>query len=319
VSEPRTRFSVGPKDRGKRLDRFLQERIPGLSRTRIQRAIEERVSLSWGVRARAATPVAAGGEVEIQSRARDEVPREITIPVLASGREWLAVNKPSGIPVHPVHRVLENSLIRILRRQEGDPELRLAHRLDAETSGVLLVCRTAAAARSLSLAFHRGEVRKEYLALVRGAVRGEVGTIDLPIGEAAGSRVWERREVGHGQPSRTDWCVEQRLDGRTLLRVAPRSGRRHQIRVHLAAIGHPILGDLLYGRPDEDWLGRLAGAPDPRRADGGPTRQMLHCAALEFADPDGGDPAHVVAPLPEDLRSQLMGSDPAAGSDPSRR
>ena len=301
MSEPRTRFPVGPKDRGKRLDRFLHERIPGLSRTRIQRAIEERVSLSWGVRARAATSVVAGGEVVVRPRRFDEVPLELAIPVLARGREWLAVDKPPGIPVHPVHRVLENSLIRILRRQEGDPELRLAHRLDAETSGVLLVCRTAAAARALSLAFHRGEVRKEYLALVSGVVRGEEGTIDLPIGEAAGSRVWERREVGHGQPSRTDWRVERRLDGRTLLRVSPWTGRRHQIRVHLAAIGHPILGDLLYGRPDEDWLGRLGSGIDPRRTEGGPLRHLLHCASVEFGDPEGGGRRRVNSPLPEEF------------------
>ena len=160
MSEPRTRFPVGPHDQGKRLDLFLKERIPGLSRTRIQRASAERVVLSWGVAARAATPVIQGGEVEVRPRRFDEARLEIAIPILARGTTWLAVDKPPGIPVHPVHRVLENSLIRMLRRQEGDPELRLAHRLDAETSGALLVCRTPESARSVSHAFHRREVRK---------------------------------------------------------------------------------------------------------------------------------------------------------------
>ena len=314
MSEPATRFAVGPKDRGKRLDRFLHERIPGLSRTRIQRAIEERVTLSWGVSPRAATPVMPGGEVAVAPRRTDETPLDLHLPILARGGDWLAVDKPSGIPVHPVHRVLENSLIRILRRQEGDAGLRLAHRLDAETSGVLLVCRTPATARVLSLAFHRGEVQKEYLAIVAGVVRGAEGTIALPIGDAIGSRVFERRESGHGQPSRTDWWVEQRMADRTLLRVFPRTGRRHQIRVHLAAIGHPILGDLLYGRPDDDYLSRLRGGGDPRRLDCGPTRHMLHCARLEFADPEGGGQLSVEAPLPPDLGERLV--DPTGSVDP---
>jgi len=250
----------------------------------------------------AATPVVAGGEVEVRPRRFDEVVLEIAIPVLARGTTWLAVDKPAGIPVHPVHRVLENSLIRMLRRQENDPDLRLAHRLDAETSGALLVCRNAESARHLSLAFHRREVHKEYLALVAGVVLGEEGTIDLPIGDAAASRVWERREVGHGQPARTDWRVERRLPDRTLVRVFPHTGRRHQIRVHLAAIGHPILGDLIYGRPDEHYLARLRGETDPRRSDGGPTRHLLHCETLRFDDPDGGGLRRVVAPLAGDFR-----------------
>lgn len=305
MSEPRTRFLVGPKDRGKRLDRFLQERIPGLSRTRIQRAIDERVALSWSVAARPATPVVPGGEVEVRPRRLDEVPLDVVIPVLSRGASWLAVDKPSGIPVHPVHRVLENSLIRILRRQEGDPELRLAHRLDAETTGVLLVCRTPDAARRMARAFLHGEVRKEYLAIVAGVMPDDHGTIELPIGDATGSRVWERRETGHGQPACSDFTVERRFRDRTLVRVRPRTGRRHQIRVHLAAIGHPILGDLLYGRPDTHYLARLRGAGDPRESDGGPRRQMLHCAGLAFPDPDGAGPCEVVAPVPGDFAAHL--------------
>jgi 23S rRNA pseudouridine1911/1915/1917 synthase len=305
VSEPRTRFLVGPKDRGKRLDRFLKERIPGLSRTRIQRAIDERVALSWSAPPRPATRVVPGGEVEVRPRRLDEVPLDLAIPVLARGGSWLAVDKPSGVPVHPVHRVLENSLIRILRRQEGDPELRLAHRLDAETTGVLLVCRTAEAARRLARAFHHGNVRKEYLALVHGFVADDEGTIDLPIGDASGSPVWERRAAGHGQTARTDFTVERRLVDTTLVRVRPHTGRRHQIRVHLAALGHPILGDLLYGRPDAHYLARLRGAGDPREADGGPKRQLLHCVRLGFPDPGGEGVCEVAAPLPQDFEPYL--------------
>jgi len=135
MSEPRTVFGVGERDRGKRLDRFLHEHIPGISRARVQRAIEERVTLSWGVRARASTPVRPGGVVEVGYTPIVEELLDVPIPVLARGDGWLAVDEPSGIPVHPVNTVRENTIIRMLRRQEGIEGLRLAHRLDRETTG----------------------------------------------------------------------------------------------------------------------------------------------------------------------------------------
>jgi 23S rRNA pseudouridine1911/1915/1917 synthase len=301
VSEPATVFVVGRGDGGKRLDRFLKEKIPGLSRARIQRAIRERVTLSWGVAPRSATPVRPGGEVRIGYTPLPEPPLDVPIPLLRRGAGWLAVDKPPGIPVHPVNRVRENSLIRMLRRQEGQDALRLVHRLDRETSGVLLVAEDAATARALSRAFVAGAVLKEYLALVRGVVVGEAGTIELPVGDARGSRVFVRRAAGLGQPARTRWSVERRFADRTLLRVRLETGRRHQIRVHLEAVGHPVLGDLLYGRPDRDYLEVVGGGRDVREAEGGPRRQLLHCARLVFADPATRCPVEVIAPLPADF------------------
>jgi len=306
VPEPGTIFQVGSRDRGERLDRFLHARIPGPSRAWIQRAIEARVTLSWTQRVRPATRVRPGGEVRIGFTPVAETLLDLHIPVLGRGPGWLAADKPAGIPVHPVSRVRENSVILMLRRQEGTATLRLAHRLDRETSGALLVARDAAAARALSTAFERGEVSKEYLALVRGEIDREEGEIDLPIGPARDSRV-RCRLAPHedGKPSRTLWKVERRLRGSTLVRVFPRTGRRHQIRVHLTAMGHPVLGDLLYGRDDDDFLAVLRGARDPRRDEGGPRRHLLHCARLVAPDPDGGVPITIDAPLPEDLRAAL--------------
>jgi len=301
VSEPVTCFAVGRREGGRRLDRFLHARIPGLSRTRVQRAIRERVSVSWAPAARPATRVRAAGEVRIAWTPVVEELLDLPLPLLAAGQGWIAVDKPAGIPVHPAHRVRENSLIRMLRRQVADPGLRLAHRLDRETTGVLLVARDAATAARLAAAFARRAIHKEYLALVRGVVADEAGTIDLPIGDAAGSAVFVRRAAGCGQPAHTDFRVERRLPAHTLLRLFPRTGRRHQLRVHLAAIGHPVLGDILYGRDDADYLDLVRGVRDARREEGGPRRQLLHCARLVFADPHGGGTVEVCAALPADF------------------
>ena len=296
MSEPRTVFGVGERDRGKRLDRFLHEHIPGISRARVQRAIEERVTLSWGVRARASTPVRPGGIVEVGYTPIVEELLDVPIPVLARGDGWLAVDKPSGIPVHPVNTVRENTIIRMLRRQEGIEGLRLAHRLDRETTGVLLVAENSETASVLSTAFERSQVRKEYVALVAGEVREEDGTIDLAIGDAPGSRVFVRRAVVEdGERAVTRWRVERRLEGSTLLRLFPETGRRHQLRVHLEAIGHPIRGDALYGRDDRDYLDLVAGTRDARLEEGGPRRQLLHCARLVLSGID------VEASLPADF------------------
>jgi 23S rRNA pseudouridine1911/1915/1917 synthase len=311
MSEPETLFGVGVRDRGKRLDQFLHERIPGLSRARIQRAIEERVTLSWGVRARSATPVRPGGRVLVGHTPIVEHVRDVPLPILARGPGWLAVDKPSGIVVHPVNTVRENSLIRMLRRQEGAPGLRLAHRLDRETTGVLLVAEDAATASVLSTAFERGRVHKEYLAVVRGTVDGTEGTIELAIGADDARRVIVRRSVmDGGERAVTRWRVERRLGPTTLLRLFPETGRRHQLRVHLAAIGHPILGDILYGRPDADYLDLVTGSRDARRDDGAPARQLLHCARLVFPDPAGRGDVEVTSPVPADFARAIASDEP---------
>jgi 23S rRNA pseudouridine1911/1915/1917 synthase len=309
VSEPKTVFEVGERDRGKRLDRFLNEKIPQVSRGHVQRAIRSRVTLSWGIPARPATPVRPGGRVVIGLIPIVETLLDAVLPVLDRGEGWLAVDKPAGIPVHPVHAVRENSLIRMLRRQEGCPTLRLVHRLDRETSGVLLVAEDSLSASYLSTAFERKRVAKEYLAVVRGVIGEDEGTIDLPICDARGSRVHVRRETGEdGQPAVTGWRVERRLSGRTFVRLFPATGRRHQIRVHLEAIGHPILGDILYGRPDRDYLDMARGVRDARGEEGGPRRQLLHAARLLFPLHRGGERV-VEAPLPADFE-EALGSEP---------
>ena len=303
-----TVFRVGAKDRGKRLDRFLQERIPSLSRTWVQRAIGRRIHVSWTATARPSTRVHAGGEVRVGFPPLHETPLDVVVEILARGPGWMAIDKPAGIPVHPVNHVRENSLIHLLRRQEGNNGLRLVHRLDRETSGVLVVAGDSVTARALSTAFESGEVLKEYVAVVAGDVVGDAGTVTLPIGPSTESEIRVRLAPSvSGKPAQTSWRVERRLEGRTLLRVFPRTGRRHQIRVHLDALGHPILGDLLYGRDDADYLDLVRRRYDARRDEDGPRRQLLHCARLVFPDPAGGRKIDVAAPLPADVLAEIDG------------
>jgi len=228
----------------------------------------------------------------------------LRLSILGRGRGWLAVDKPPKLPVHPVHDTVENTVIRILRRQEGDPGLRLAHRLDSETSGVLLVASEVESSRRLASGFMHGRIGKEYVALVAGELQQDKGTIQLAIGTAESSRIRVKLEAGHGKPARTDWRVERRFGDRTLVRLLPETGRRHQLRVHMAALGHPILGDIIYGRPEEDYLRLVRGEGDVRLS-AGPRRHLLHCRRLEFPDPYGTGRLAVEAPLPADFRAEI--------------
>jgi 23S rRNA pseudouridine1911/1915/1917 synthase len=250
--------------------------------------------------------VLPGGEVRVGFPPLEEEPLDLHLSILARGPGWVAVDKPPGLPVHPVNRVRENSLIRLLRRQEDDDGLRLVHRLDRETSGVLLVAEDAATAGALSTAFQRGAVHKEYLAVVAGDVAGDAGAISMSIGPATDSEIRVRlAPSSRGKPARTSWRVERRLGGRSLLRIFPHTGRRHQIRVHLAALGHPVVGDLLYGRDDADYLDLVYRNRDARHDEDGPRRQLLHCARLVVPGPGGGPEIDVVAPLPADLVAEI--------------
>jgi len=308
LGEGDTVYSVGPADRGKRLDRFLAGRIPSVSRAYLQQAIWTRVALSWGAEPKPSTRVRPGGFVRVGFPALAEEPLEVAVPVLGRGVGWLAVDKPAGLPVHPVNRARANTLLAVLARQEGREGLRLVHRLDRETSGVLLVAEDREAARFLSAEFARGGIRKEYLAVVRGVIQDDHGEIDTPIADSRTSRVSVRREAaGGGQLALTRWQVVRRHPDRTLVLLHPVTGRRHQIRVHLAAIGHSILGDLLYGRSDEAVLGFLREGRDPRETEGLPQRHLLHCARLAFRTPEGRE-QEVTSPLPPDFARAL--SDP---------
>jgi 23S rRNA pseudouridine1911/1915/1917 synthase len=309
-SRSAARFRVGPAYAGYRLDQFLQRMIPKLSRNRIQKAIDERVRLSWEAPVKASTPVREDGEVWVDDPQVNEEAIEFDPTVLYDDGDLLAIDKPPGVVVHPTHSHLRNTVITLLRRQMNSPELTLAHRLDAETSGVLLLGRHTWAARRAQSAFQRGKVEKSYLAIVFGRPAEDRFTVDLPLGyHSRDSFVFRQLPEGHdARASLTEIEVLERLARVSLVRAFPKTGRRHQIRAHLAAAGHPIVGDKLYvlddrayrrylklGRLDEELLARVGAA-----------RLMLHSATLSLPHPrQAGERIEITAPLPADMAAWI--------------
>jgi 23S rRNA pseudouridine1911/1915/1917 synthase len=226
----------------------------------------------------------------------------------------LAVDKPPFVVVHPGGRHLVDTLIqRVHARYGAGFELerggapRLCHRLDRETSGVVLVGRNPQAHANVMGQFERREVEKEYLAIVRGEPAADTGVIDYPIASARASKVeLKMAVVVDGLASRTEWRVLERHGKCSLLSCSPHTGRQHQIRVHLAAIGHPVVGDKLYGHDEDlfekDLDGRLT-REDLRAL--GMDRHALHNHRVAFVSPSTGERVEVKSPLPPDMAAYL--------------
>ena len=248
------------------------------------------------------------------------------LTVLYEDAGILAVDKPPFVAVHPGGRHLVDTLIQRVHAKYGAGfELerggapRLCHRLDRETSGVVLVGRSPQAHADVMGQFERREVEKEYLAIVRGEPRADSGVIDYPIASARASKVeLKMAVVVDGQPSRTDWRVLERHGSCALLSCSPFTGRQHQIRVHLAAIGHPVVGDKLYGHDEElfekDLDGRLTR--DDLRALG-MDRQALHNHRVAFVSPASRERVEVRSPMPDDMAAYLTEFGCSAPSAPA--
>jgi 23S rRNA pseudouridine1911/1915/1917 synthase len=245
--------------------------------------------------------------------------RHAAIPLAAEGEDWLVVSKPAHLLVHPTRPGGPVTLLDLLRRLlacelASGGQVSLIHRLDRETSGALLVAKTAEAARRFSFQMKRGEMHKEYLALVWGWPDWEARTVEAPLlrqGERTVSRIWLKQAIHpDGAAARTDFETVRRFErpgdgGRfALVRAMPRTGRMHQIRVHLAHLGHPVVGDKIYG-PDEGcylrfietgWTPELAAA---LLLD----RHALHAFRLDFRV--GEEPIRAEAGLPLDMAAFL--------------
>ena len=292
---PSRAFVADRGDARTRLDHAIVRRlseVPHLSRTRVQRWIDEGLVLVNGRRARrAAAAVAAGDRVEVLADEARAVPPKpaaeaIEVEVLYQDEHLLAIDKPPGIVVHPTYKHTSGTLLNALlwRFGEGDVIPRFVSRLDRDTSGVLLVALSADVHARLQRASAHGNIRKEYLAVVAGRPRKRAGTIALPLGRDPG----DRRRVtvqDRGRESVTRYEVLGFVGGVTLLRCELVTGRTHQIRVHLAASGWPIVGDRVYGRASSDI-----------------SRQALHAWRLTLSHPISERPLVVTAPVPADIR-----------------
>ena len=282
---------------GERLDRFLADRCANLSRTRIKRIIADGDVTVDGSVQNAGFRLRRGQSVAIvvpDPAPTHMLPQKIPLDVVYHDDELLVVNKPAGMPVHPGVGHPDSTLVNAVLGLDptigevgGTMRPGLVHRLDMDTSGLIAIAKTDRAHSSLTGQLRDRTVNKGYLALVVGMLNPPEAIIDAPIGRDP----YDRKKmaiVEDGRLSSTQYKTLSNYRGCTYADVRPRTGRTHQIRVHFASIGHPVVGDALYGRED------------PRIG-----RHFLHAAYLEFDHPASGERVHFHSSLPQDLQSLL--------------
>jgi 23S rRNA pseudouridine1911/1915/1917 synthase len=294
VSPRRIELTVPPEQAGLRLDQFLAD--PLGSRAHAQHLIDaDRVRVNGRPRPKRQL-VRTGDVVEFEEQGVAETSAdgsEAGFGVVYEDDYLLVVDKPAGVVVHPARGHATGTLAQALAGRAGGGEepwrAGIVHRLDRDTSGLLVVAKTDHVHRALKSLLARRRLRREYLALVDGHPSARTGTIDAAIGRDRKDRLKVSIDTNQPRSARTHFEIERLVPDAALLRVVLETGRTHQIRVHLAAIGHPVSGDRLYGVP-----GRY-----------GLTRQFLHAQRLTFEHPVTHEQLDLRSPLPEDLRQAL--------------
>jgi 23S rRNA pseudouridine1911/1915/1917 synthase len=305
---------VVPAGGGGRADRFAAD-LSGLSRSRVQRLISEGRVTADGSLVKANTIVSSGAVLVIDVPPPEPAgiePEAIPLDVVFEDDDVLVVDKPAGLVVHPSPGHWSGTLVNALLARDtayggiaGVERPGIVHRLDRDTSGLLMVAKTDVAQASLMAQLKARRVKKTYLALVQGNVQAGAGRIEAPIGRDPKNRM-RMAVVADGRPSVTGYRVRERFADWTFLELDLVTGRTHQIRVHLAALGHSIAGDTVYG------TGTARRGPD------GLERLFLHAWRLVFAAPATGDLVRVEAPLPAELEGVLEALRGAAADVPPR-
>ncbi|HET8922014.1 MAG TPA: RluA family pseudouridine synthase [Candidatus Acidoferrum sp.] len=322
-------FEVEPEEAGARLDRVVAARCPDLSRTRVQELIDSGLVLIDGKAAKKGSLHLRGTEkILVEAPGRPSIVAKaeaIPLDVLYEDDDVIAINKPAGMTVHAGAGNVSGTLVNALLgrgqslSQAGDP-LRpgIVHRLDKETSGVILVAKNDAAHAKLGEAFRRREVKKTYIALVQGNLKEKSGRIELAIGRdpirrtrmTTERKAWHGAAIANPRAARTDWRVLAHVGKATLVEVQLHTGRTHQIRVHFSALKHPVVGDTLYRAAAQLRTGKVTLPPLERN--------FLHAAKLGFAQPRTEAWIEVRAALPSELRAFLQELAAASGEPQSR-
>ena len=317
LSSTPTEFLVKPRMVGKRIDAYLAHRYPDYSRSVIQKVIDAGAVLINGQKAKASYKVRLDDRISawLPELAEDApVPEDIPIPVVYEDEGFVVVNKPPGMVTHPAKGNWSGTLVNALQFHfdtlssvAGENRPGIVHRLDRDTSGLLIVAKDDRAHRLLAAQFEGRTIRKEYLAIVRGEPSRDSDYIEKPIGPHPTDR--ERmaiRLVEDGaKEAATFYQVAERLRGFALVRCFPKTGRTHQIRIHLTHIGHPILADKLYSGRSKVTEGDIAGHDSPTADRAILERQALHAHRLEFDHPRTGERLALEAALPADMGGLL--------------
>lgn len=304
-------IAASEQDASKRLDVFLAEGLPGFSRSKIKGLIDEGKVLLNGRPAKAGYKLKGGENIEVRLPEEEEGairPEDVPLDILYEDEDIIVVNKPAGMSTHPGAGRKTGTLVNALLAHTKDlspigaPDRPgIVHRLDKDTTGALVVAKNAESHLDLARQFKEHSTGRRYLAIVWGQLKDEEGAIDLPIGRDTADRKKISARTKKSRQAITRYKVLKRFGHLSLVELRPRTGRTHQIRVHLAAINHPVAGDQVYGKRSIPPAMPKPAADTLRKV----KRQLLHAYTLTLKHPRTGGEMEFKAPIPKDMKELI--------------